>query len=719
MTDTILLTEQARQFHDYVTDFMQRSILFADVMRQRGNEMVAMTSNKSSTVLRFDFDIIMDGKDFAKPINYWLARILPPDGVTTDNKKRPYVIQDPRAGQGPGIGGFKKDSEIGDALRNGHPVYFIGFNSIPEEQQTYEDIIRGQVKFYEEIANRHPDSPKMCAIGNCAAGYLTMFSAMQRPDIFGPILIAGSPLSYWNGERGKNPMRYAGGLVGGSWINSLLGDLGGGKFDGTHLIMNFNLLSLSNFLWSKQYNLFTNIDNDGARYLEFEKWWGDFIQMNTPEIKWLVDKLFIGNQLTTGELMTADGICLDPRAITSPLITFVSDGDNISPPPQSAGWIADLYNDTADIIAAGKTIVYCLNHKVGHLAIFTATKVGRREDELFVENMDSIDILPPGLYELVVDTPEGAEEQGKLVSHYEPRTIADIKALGWNSEADNRAFATAAKASEKISQIYDATIHPLFSGLMNEQYRQLAKNLQPLRLSYTLFADSINPWMKNLATLAEKANAERKPITTDNPFFQWQEQSANLITQYLDNFSKLRDELEEQTFFSIWANPVVQKFWGTDTQEPRHVPSDTPCDREELLHKYHQQIMQYIPVTNEIDALIRLITLFAGKRHYIGEYLVRELVCEVQKRDNSLTKEDIKVRIRHNFMALEAAHDAAFSALKEYCAITENSAQLVEDASELFERMHTEHGIVFPPEARQIMIDLRHDLNIATRIIQN
>lgn len=714
MTDTILLTEQARQFHDYITDFIQRSILFTDIMRKRGNEMVAMTGNKSSTVLRFNFEVIMDGKEFAKPINYWLARILPPDGVITDNKKRPYVIQDPRAGQGPGIGGFKKDSEIGDALKNGHPVYFIGFNSIPEEQQTYEDIIRGQVKFYEAIANRHSDSPKMCAIGNCAAGYLTMFSAMQRPDIFGPILIAGSPLSYWNGERGKNPMRYAGGLVGGSWINSLLGDLGGGKFDGTYLIMNFNLLSLSNFLWSKQYNLFTNIDNDGERYLEFEKWWGDFIQMNTPEIKWLVDKLFIGNQLTTGELTTSDGICLDPRRITSPLITFVSDGDNISPPPQSAGWIADLYNDTADIIAQGKTIVYCLNHKVGHLAIFTATKVGRREDELFVENMDSIDILPPGLYELVVDTPEGAEEQGKLVSHYEPRTIADIKALGWNSDADNRAFATAAKASEKISQIYDATIHPLFRGLMNDKYSQLAKNLQPLRLSYTLFADSINPWMKNFATLADKANAERKPITADNPFFQFQEEVAKLVTQSLDNISKLRDELEEQTFFSIWANPLVQKFWGTDKQVPRQLPSDTPCNREELLHKYHQQIMQYIPVTNEIDALIRLITLFAGKRHYIGEYLVRELVREVQKRDNSLTKEDIKVRIRHNFMALEAAHDAAFSALKEYCATTENSAQLVTDASELFERIHSEHGIVLPPEARQILLDLKHELNLTT-----
>ena len=36
---------------------------------------------------------------------------------------------DPRAGQGPGIGGFKSDSEIGDALDAYHPVYFIGFGA--------------------------------------------------------------------------------------------------------------------------------------------------------------------------------------------------------------------------------------------------------------------------------------------------------------------------------------------------------------------------------------------------------------------------------------------------------------------------------------------------------------------------------------------------------------------------------------------------------------
>ena len=42
-----------------------------------------------------------------------------------------------------------------------------------------------------------------------------------RPDLFGPIIVPGSPLSYWAGIEGQNPMRYTGGLSGGSWITAL------------------------------------------------------------------------------------------------------------------------------------------------------------------------------------------------------------------------------------------------------------------------------------------------------------------------------------------------------------------------------------------------------------------------------------------------------------------------------------------------------------------
>jgi Protein of unknown function (DUF3141) len=45
--------------------------------------------------------------------------------VAVDPTRRPYVIIDPRAGHGPGIGGFKDDSQVGVALAAGHPVYFV------------------------------------------------------------------------------------------------------------------------------------------------------------------------------------------------------------------------------------------------------------------------------------------------------------------------------------------------------------------------------------------------------------------------------------------------------------------------------------------------------------------------------------------------------------------------------------------------------------------
>lgn len=58
----------------------------------------------------------MRGPSLARPINYYLARITPPPEVVIQLGKAPIVVIDPRAGQGPGIGGFKMQSEIGDAL---------------------------------------------------------------------------------------------------------------------------------------------------------------------------------------------------------------------------------------------------------------------------------------------------------------------------------------------------------------------------------------------------------------------------------------------------------------------------------------------------------------------------------------------------------------------------------------------------------------------------
>ena len=120
------------------------------------------------------------------------------------------------------------------------------------------------MKFFERVVELHPDAPRPFAIGNCQAGYQTLMVAMLRPDLFGPCLVAGSPMSYWQGVHGKNPMRYSGGLLGGSWLTAMTSDLGNGKFDGTGLILNFDILNPANWLWGKQYEVYADIDTGGG-----------------------------------------------------------------------------------------------------------------------------------------------------------------------------------------------------------------------------------------------------------------------------------------------------------------------------------------------------------------------------------------------------------------------------------------------------------------------
>src|SRR4029453_16792596 len=114
-------------WYSYAVDATQRSILFWDTIRQRGNNFVQHTQAGLPPVLHFEFETVVDGRKLKRPVNYALVRIVPPEGVTVDGKRRPYVIIDPRAGHGPGIGGFKDDSQVGVALREGHPVYFVIF----------------------------------------------------------------------------------------------------------------------------------------------------------------------------------------------------------------------------------------------------------------------------------------------------------------------------------------------------------------------------------------------------------------------------------------------------------------------------------------------------------------------------------------------------------------------------------------------------------------
>ena len=222
--------QQAAVANAYITDAWQRTVLYADVRRQRGNQYREHLQERVPNVLHFPAEVVMSGQELPRPVNYGLVRILPDKNTPTDETKRPFVVVDPRAGNGPGIGGFKPDSEIGAALKAGHPCYFVGFLPDPVPGQTVEDVMRAEAAFLRKVAELHPDSlGKPAVIGNCQAGWQVLMTASIWPELFGPIILAGAPLSYW---AGKNPMRYAGGLLGGSWSTAMTSDLGAGRFDG-------------------------------------------------------------------------------------------------------------------------------------------------------------------------------------------------------------------------------------------------------------------------------------------------------------------------------------------------------------------------------------------------------------------------------------------------------------------------------------------------------
>jgi hypothetical protein len=173
--------------------------------------------------------------------------------------------------------------------------------------------------------------------------------------------------------------------------------------------------------------------------------------------------------------------------------------------------------------------VYCVSQKVGHLAIFVSAKVGAKQDEEFVQLMDVIDCLPPGLYEMVIsprpaDVPAAGFVTGDWIARFEARSLDDIRALGRNSPEDDRAFAAVARLSELNLSIYRTFMQPFVRALANQPMADLAKALNPLRLSYTIFADS-NPWMKGVQKLAAGVSAARRPVAADNPFLRCRRRS--------------------------------------------------------------------------------------------------------------------------------------------------------------------------------------------------
>jgi pimeloyl-ACP methyl ester carboxylesterase/tellurite resistance protein len=669
---------------EYWIDRTQRNVLFWDVLRKRGNVFFDHYTAGQPPVLAFNYEMVTDGRTFDQPVNYALVRILERRSPRNDDLQngyedrrrthkgktlepdgrpsRPIVVIDPRAGHGPGIGGSKLNSQIGMAVDYGHPVYFILFYTDPEPGQTIADVQQAEIQFLEDVANRHPDAPKPAVIGNCQAGWATALIGADRPDVTGPMVLTGSPLSYWGGVEGANPMRYKGGLLGGVWLTSLWCDLGDGLFDGAHLVYGFEDLNPSNTYWTKFYHLYANIDTEEQRFLDFEKWWGGFFKMNAEEIHFIVDSLFIGNELEQGNFKLDDGRVINLKNFKDPILVFASVGDNITPPPQALNWIKKVYGTVDEIKRCGQVIIYMVHKKIGHLGIFVSAKIAKKEHNQILGNIGWLEYLSPGLYEMEVKTNRRQKDADDYTVRFYDRDMEDLLALDDGLE-DEQAFIPVDGISKINDQIYRSLISPWIQLAVTPLSAHAIRQLHPLRTTRYMISDR-NPMCWPVKWTADMIKSQRCTTAQDNPFVVIEDCASESIKVGLNYFRDMRDLYQELWFKSIYGNPWMTFLFGPDTEIAKQAKAKLRKHKKKLKNE-KKRLIKAADQGSFVEASVRIMLAVAGADSIMDtrEFQVAESIVQTDTQLRNITPDQFKEIIKTQSRIISQTPEEALTGL--------------------------------------------------------
>ncbi len=424
----------------------------------------------------------------------------------------------------------------------------------------------------------------------------------------------------------------------------------------------------ANTYWLKPYTLYSKVDTEAPRFLEFETWWGSPVLLNAGEMQWIADNLFVGNRLTSGGLRNADGLRIDLRNVRSPIIVLCSWGDDITPPQQALGWITDLYDEDDEIVANGQTIVYTLHHSIGHLGIFVSGKVATKEHREFATCMDMIDLMPPGLYEAVITEVDPNTENPELVNgrylfRLEARGLADIRALGGNDAADDRRFAAAARLSEVNLGLYRTVLQPAVRAMTSEHTAEAMRMLHPNRVRFALFSDQ-NPLMQPVKALAETVRAARRPVASDNPLLAMEQAASAWISTWLKAYGTARDMLTEQFFLTTYSAPLLQALLGLGTEEePARRRAEHDLLRETTAARRRAEIEARFETGGLAEAVIRALIYVVLPERSADErgFTVLQEIRQAQPEERRLSLPALKELFAEQFLIIRTDPERAIA----------------------------------------------------------
>lgn len=381
--------------------------------------------------------------------------------------------------------------------------------------------------------------------------------------------------------------------------------------------------------------------------------------MNREEIHFIVDSLFVGNELEQGTLRLEEDRWVNLKNFKDPIVVFASKGDNITPPQQALNWIYKVYKTVDEIKRNGQVIVYIIHQKIGHLGIFVGSKVARKEHSAIIGTVDMIEYLSPGLYEMVITDGEEGFEDSRTVEFVE-REMEDILQLddGFDDEV---AFGAVSAFSRFNDTMYLTYVSPSVRAVINETTAEAIRQIHPLRMQRYLVSDN-NPLFWGCKMIAPTVKEYRKHVQPDNLFLKWEKYYAEAVVASLNNFQYHRDQLFGFLFKSMYENHAVKTLFPeqkkADVVDARfHYPHFDGREKELWLETMKQG-------GNEA-AIIRIVLLVSSADKSIDQREFLEILRVIEDNDKlkRLEPGEIKRLLKEQAAMVDYDKDAAITTL--------------------------------------------------------
>ncbi len=199
-------------------------------------------------------------------------------------------------------------------------------------------------------------------VGDCQGGWLATIYAAVHPDTVHTLSIAGAPIDFHAGEPLIHDWVQLVSPTGQMDFYKAAVDANDGVLPGDFLLTGFKLMQPEAEM-QRQMALLANIHDKRhvERYRRFEDWFQWTQPIPGAFYLWIVEHLFMKNELLHGTLMVG-GKHVDLAEIHCPLYLLAGANDHITPPPQVFA--------LADFVSTPKEDVTKLTTSGGHLGIF-------------------------------------------------------------------------------------------------------------------------------------------------------------------------------------------------------------------------------------------------------------------------------------------------------------------------------------------------------------